>query len=231
VSKEYEVRLVESERCEDTLTLRFERPAGYGFSAGQYFMLGIETEAGREAKPFSHASSPRDELLEMTTRMSGSTFKRALELAEPNSFVARIRGPAGRFGLSAEDPGSPVFLAGGVGITPVMSILRDAAQREGMLGASLIYGNATEHCIPYRDEIGSFEGGLVRSTLVIEHAGEEWEGPSGFITAETVRGCVPDVDQHCYYVTGPPVMVVAMEAVLDDLGIEKTRRRVERFGR
>lgn len=226
-----EVMLLESMRCEDTLTLRFERPDGYDFVPGQYFMLGIMTAGGEQSKPFSHASAPQDELLEMTTRVSTSLFKHALAAAEPGVSRMRLRGPAGRFGLRNDDVCEPVFLAGGVGITPVMSILRDAVHRGQMLGASLIYGNADEACIPYRDEIDSFDPALVRTSHVIEHPGTDWSGDSGFITTDTVRGCVRDPDAHCYYVTGPPVMVEAMSTVLDELGIAEESRRVEAFGR
>ena len=231
MSAEYDVALIDSTRCDDTLTLRFERPDGYEFEPGQYFVLGIDTEDGEESKPFSHASAPHADYLEMTTRVSGSFFKSALAAAEPGRMRAQLRGPAGRFGLQAEDHRTPVFLAGGVGITPIMSILRTAQHAGRELGASLIYGNAAQRCVPYWDEIDAFDGRLVRTSLVVERPEPGWKGLSGFITPETVRGCVADITQHRYYVTGPPAMVEAMSSVLDQLGVEPTRRRVERFGR
>ena len=231
MSVEYDVGLIDSTRCDDTLTLRFERPRGSDFTPGQYFVLTIPTEDGEESKPFSHASAPHADHLEMTTRVSGSAFKHALASAEPGGLHARIRGPAGRFGVSDEDPGPPVFLAGGVGITPVMSILRSVRHAHRELGASLIYGNAVYRCVPYWDEIQALDGRLVRTTLVVERPEPGWTGPSGFITPDTVRACVGDLPSHCYYVTGPPVMVEAMGAVLDELGIPGEWRRVEKFGR
>ena len=231
MSAEHDVALIDSTRCDDTLTLRFERPEGYEFAPGQYFVLGIETADGEQSKPFSHASAPHADYLEMTTRVSGSSFKSALAEAEPGKMRARVRGPVGRFGLQADDLGTPVFLAGGVGITPTMSILRNAQHTGCELGASLLYGNATERCIPYRDEIDALDSRLVRTSLIVERPEPGWKGLSGLITPQTVRGCVADITRHCYYVTGPPVMVEAMSSVLDQLGVEQARRRVERFGR
>jgi ferredoxin-NADP reductase len=231
VSVQHDVGLIDSTRCDDTLTLRFERPRNYDFVPGQYFVLTVSTENGEESKPFSHASAPDADHLEMTTRVSGSAFKRVLAAAEPGTLHARIRGPAGRFGLREDDPAPPVFLAGGVGITPIMSILRSARHASRELGAALIYGNAVDRCVPYREEIQALDGRLVRTTLVVERPESGWTGPSGFITPDTVRACVPDIPSHCYYVTGPPAMVEAMGPVLDELGIPGAWRRVEKFGR
>jgi ferredoxin-NADP reductase len=167
----------------------------------------------------------------MTTRISPSAFKQALRIAEPGIMCAQLRGPAGRFGLRDDDTGTPVLLAGGVGITPVMSILRDAENTGRSLNASLIYGSVSDECIPYREEIIVFDSALVRTSFVIEQPGPGWNGLAGFITADTVRACVDDPAAHCYYVTGPPAMVSAMSAVLDELHIAEESRRVERFGR
>jgi ferredoxin-NADP reductase len=231
VATQYEVTITGSTRCDETLTLRFERPDVYVFEPGQYFMLGVDTEAGEETKPFSHASAPADPYIEMTTRVSGSTFKAALAAAAPGRTRVRLRGPAGRFGLEVGDAQAPVFLAGGVGITPVMSILRQADREGRELNASLIYGNAVGRCIPYIDEIESMSPSLVTTSLVIEKPEPSWTGPAGFITADTVRESVPDTASHLYYVTGPPAMVDAMSSVLDDLEVREDSRRVEKFGR
>lgn len=231
MAQEYAVRLAEADRCDDLLTLRFERPPGYDFTPGQYFMLTIATAEGDQAKPFSHASAPEDGLLEMTTRISNSAFKQALDATLPGESVLVIRGPAGRFGLDPDDERCPVFLAGGVGITPVMSIVRHARATGAELGATLIYGNAADSCMPYADEIQSCDGGLVKCSYVIERPSAEWTGRTGFITADIVQGCVEDARVRPFYVTGPPVMVDAMELVLDEVGVLEENRHIERFGR
>jgi ferredoxin-NADP reductase len=190
-------------------------------------MLRIETAEGERAKPFSYASSPTDPWIEMTTRVSGSPFKQAL-VAMAEGDAVELRGPAGRFGL-AEEVTRPVFLAGGVGITPVMSILRHARDTRRPLDAVLLYGNVSEECIPYEAELAAMER-LVETVHVIERPGPAWEGESGFISASIVAEHVEDVFACGYYVTGPPVMVEAMTGVLDELEIPAGQRHVERFG-
>lgn len=228
--QQHATRLLEAERCDDVLTLRFERPPGYEFGPGQYFLLTLATDEGEESKPFSHASAPEDEFLEMTTRVSGSAFKQALDASVPGESMLWIKGPAGRFGLDPDDRRYPVFLAGGVGITPVMSIVRHARAAGEDLGATLIYGNAVDQCMPYADEIHSCGDGLVSCAFVVERPSAEWTGRKGFITAATVEGCVVDPHSRPFYVTGPPVMVSAMESVLDEVGVAKENRHIERFG-
>jgi ferredoxin-NADP reductase len=223
-----DVTVLETIRCEDTLTLRFERPDSWDFSPGQYFTLYLQTSDGREGKPFSLASSPLDSWIEMTTRLSSSAFKKALARLESGERV-EVRGPAGRFGL-AEGATRPVFLAGGVGITPVMSILRHARDTGRELDATLFYGNVAGTCIPYEDELAAL-GEYVETIHVIEQASPDWPGRRGFIRAGIVAEHVPDLPECGYYVTGPPAMVGAMDSVLDELGIPPSQRHVEAFGR
>ena len=65
-------------RCEDIVSVMLARPAGYGFSAGQWFRMSIETAEGDDVRTFSHAAAPADDWIEATTRLSGSAFKHAL---------------------------------------------------------------------------------------------------------------------------------------------------------
>ena len=123
-----------------------------------------------------------------------------------------------------------IFLAGGVGITPVMSILRYARETARDIDATLFYGNVTEECIAYENELAEMEE-CVETIHVIERPRSEWTGYRGFIRASIVSAHVPDALACDYYVTGPPAMVSAMDAVLDELEIPVSQRHVERFGR
>jgi len=217
-------------RCgADIVTARFERPEGYSFSPGQWLTLRLDTSDGPHTETFSHCSAPGDPYLEIATRIGGSPFKAALsELAEGT--VVHISGPGGH--LSVSDAVSRVvFLVGGVGITPVRSILRDAAQRGRVFDdALLLYGNRDESCVPFHAEFEEMGRIGLRLVICYERPPADWEGESGFITADTVRRHLPAEDGRPYVVTGPPVMVSAMEKVLDDLRISAAQRVIERFG-
>lgn len=228
--RNHESRLLSTVPCgTGVATFRFERPEGYEYRAGQWLRLTLQTATGPETKTFTHSSAPGDPELEITTRLSGSPFKQALAgLAEGDAVT--IAGPGGRLALP-EGASRVVFLVGGVGVTPARSLLRDAAQRGRRFDDALvIFGNRDESCAPYLDELSSLGDIGVRVVPVYESAGPEWAGERGLVTAEMVRRHVDPADGRPFVVAGPPVMVEAMEAVLDELGIDDTRRIIERFG-
>jgi ferredoxin-NADP reductase len=226
--KSFEVRLIECELCgTDTLTCRFERPTGYGFLPGQYAVLTLETTEGAVGKPFSLAAAPGDPYLEVTTRLSGSAFKRELRKLEPGASV-RVSAAAGRLVLPQE-VARVTFLVGGVGITPARSVLRDAMQQSSGLSALLVYGSRDESCIVYREELEQMRPHGIRVAHVLEAPRDDWRGHRGFITADTIRSLTDPGDPELYVVAGPPAMVDAMDSCLDALGVPASRRMVERF--
>jgi ferredoxin-NADP reductase len=230
VTTSYDVEFLGKQMCgEDIVTCRIARPEGYSFAAGQWFRLTIPTAEGPEVHTFSHCSAPGDEVLEMTTRLSPSTYKVALAALEPGTAV-RIAGPGGRLALPADAP-RVCFLIGGVGITPVRSILRDVQQTGRTFDdALLLFGNRDEECVPFAEEFEAMAAIGVRTVICFERATESWAGERGFIGAQTVRRHLDPDDGRPFMVAGPPVMVGAMERVMDELGIDAPRRLVERFG-
>lgn len=224
----HEVAVVGVEaRCPDVLSVRLERPSGYSFAAGQYLMLTLQTRKGAETKPFSHSSATSDPYLEVTTRLSGSSFKAAIAALEIGDRVV-IAGPAGRLALP-EEAERVAFLVGGVGITPVISMLRSQPAGRAA-GQVLFYGNREPACIPFVDEIAACEREGLTVVHVLESAGDDWDGERGFITPELVRRHLDPVEDWLFIVAGPPVMVTAMEATLAALDVPASRARIERFG-
>lgn len=226
----YDVSYISRELCgADLATFRFSRPDGYDFKPGQWFRLTLETAEGRETQTLSHASAPQDDYLELTTRLSGSAFKNAL-LALQTGDNVEIVGPGGRLSIR-EDAEKIAFLVGGVGITPIRSILRDAFNRgRAFADALLLYGNRDATCVPFATELLGMESIGVRTVLCYERPPDGWEGESGFITAQTVLRHVDASDGRPFVVAGPPAMVGSMERVLDELGVAEERRLIERFG-
>jgi glycine betaine catabolism B len=214
-------------RCSDVLSVRFERPDGYRFAAGQYLALTLQTAGGAQTKPFSHSSATGDAYLEITTRLSGSAFKAALSELRPGDRV-RIAGPAGRLKLPDDEP-RVAFLVGGVGITPIMSMLRSqdpgTAPRE-----VLFYGNRGPECIPFVEELKALEREGLTVVHVLEFAAGTWKGERGFITPDIVLRHLDLAEDWLFIVAGPPLMVTAMEACLNALGVPPNRALIERFG-
>lgn len=230
MAERYEVRFIEREECgPDIASFRFTKPERYSFRAGQFAVFTVPTAEGPQSKPFTHSQAPDDPYLELTTRLSGSPFKNALAAFAPGDPVV-IQGPGGRLTLP---PGTTriAFLVGGVGVTPARSMLRDAT-RKGVVweDAALFFGNRDEDCIPFRSEIEAMAGRGVRLINVLERPGLRWSGEAGFVSAEIVRRHCDLGDGRLVVVSGPPVMVAAMERVLDELGVAEPRRMIERFG-
>jgi ferredoxin-NADP reductase len=216
--------------CDRVTGFRFDKPDGYSFVAGQYLRLTLDTREGRQTKSMSHSSAPSDPFIELATRMSGSAFKDALGELVRGDDVA-IAGPFGSLVLP-EDVRQVLFLAGGVGITPCRSMIRDAEQRRTGLRMRLFYGNHDQVCVPYSGEFADYERKDRRFKVVgvLEDPLPGWPGERGFITAELVRRYIDTLDGwHCV-IAGPPTMVTAMEMVAEQLGIVADQLSVERFG-
>lgn len=215
------------EHCDDLLVIRLRKPPGYAFKAGQWFRVRLDTEAGEQTRVFSHAAAPADKELVLATRESESDFKRTLARVSDGESVG-ISASGGRLMLPA---GIPVtFLVGGVGITPVRSLVRDAIVRGvSMDGWSLFYGNRDFSCVPFASDLEAFERAGLRVIHVLEQEGGPPDSERGFITAAMIERHTDSRAAH-FLIAGPPAMVTAMRSVLDELEVPDDRRSVESFG-
>jgi glycine betaine catabolism B len=221
-------------RSADTCSYRFTRPQDYRFQPGQWFTIALPGPDGPLDHHFSHADSPTEPHIELTTRLTGSEFKNTLD-ALPIGAEAEIMGPFGGF-LYRYDLPKIAFLTGGIGVTPVRSMMRYLADSEGEGRANeqqvvIFYGSMTEDGIVYKDEFDEFERVVPRLKVVhvITNPTPMWTGHQGFITAEVIRQELPDIREWTYYVVGPPAMITAMDKVTDELQIPREQRVVESF--
>jgi ferredoxin-NADP reductase len=221
-------------RSSDTTSYRFSRPPEYTFAAGQWYTIALPSPDGPLDHHFSHADSPTESFVELTTRLTGSEFKNTLD-ALPLGAEAEIEGPYGRFVFGYETP-KIAFLTGGIGVTPVRSMLRylvdtdGAGRREGQ-ELVVFYGSMTEDGIVYKEDFDEFEReiGDLRVIHVITNPGETWKGYGGFINAEIIRAELADPREWTYYIVGPPPMISAMEKVMGQLEIPPEQIVVESF--
>jgi ferredoxin-NADP reductase len=221
-------------RLPDTSSYRFSRPAGYAFKPGQFFSVTIASADGPLTHHFSHADSPTEKVIELTTRLTGSPFKNALD-ALPVGAEVQIEGPMGLFLFKPQAP-RICFLTGGIGLTPVRSMLKYLADTGGPDRVSgqeilLLFGSMTEDGVLYRDQLDEFARIIpgLRVVHVITKPTESWKGYSGFITADIVRAEIPSPVDWEYYVVGPPPMIDAMWKVIHQLEIPDNQVLVEGF--
>jgi ferredoxin-NADP reductase len=155
--------------------------------------------------------------------MRDSVYKRALKSLSFSSQVM-IDGPIGRFGLHSDRARAAIFIAGGIGITPFVSILRQAANDQLPQRLILIYSNRRPEDAAFLTELQQLEEQnphfrLVATMTEMHASSRLWPNHTGFITADLVAGVVGDLPRPVYYVVGPPGMVESMRWTLTQGGI------------
>ena len=232
----YQVKLAGREPLsEGTLAFRFERPAGFAFKAGQAVVLELldpPAGDGQKRRTFSLVSAPFERTLTVATRMRDSAFKRALK-ALPEGANVKLVGPIGQFTLA--DAARPaVFIAGGIGITPFMSMLRQAAKEESPQHLVLLYSNRRPEDAAFLGELQELARRnpnfrLVATMTEMDKSGARWEGETGFLSTRLIERSVKGLANPVYYVVGPPGMVVAVADILRSAGVIEESILTEEF--
>ncbi|MFP4057484.1 MAG: ferric reductase-like transmembrane domain-containing protein [Candidatus Brocadiia bacterium] len=215
----------------DTFTIALEAEGGGGLAhqPGQFLFLKL-LRPGRpsEEHPFTVASSPTGEPpLRVTIKESGDYTNTIGETRAGDG--ARVEGPFGRFSYAYPEAESFVFIAGGVGITPLLSMLRALRDTADARPAVLIYGNDTERDIIFRDELEALPE-TVRVVHVLARPEASWDGPTGYVTEGILeREAGELLGEARVYLCGPPPMMDKVETALRGLGVPRSRIHTERF--
>ncbi len=215
----------------NTYTLAFE-PIDKGalvYQPGQFMFLKLLRQGmSSEEHPFTISSSPtREGQLTATIKQVGD-FTNTIDQTKPGD-QALIEAPFGRFSFVHDQPDKLVFIAGGVGITPLMSMLRFLADTGDTRPVLLIYGNRTEEDIIFRDELASLPE-HIRVVHILSSAGAEWDGPRGFVDETAIREHAGEMLSETHvYVCGPPPMMASVIRSLRALGVKRGRIHYERF--
>lgn len=210
-------------------------PEGHGgleFRAGQFAWLTLgENPFSLEQHPFSFASSARQPArLEFAIKELGD-YTRTIGQVQPGT-RAHVEGPYGSFALP-EDPATPlVLLAGGIGIAPMISMLRTLADDGDRRAVLLVHATATLATAAYVDELERLTGLLeLRLVRVLEDPPPGWTGERGFLTRPMLERLLsaPGLDRAQIFLCGPVPMMRAVERALRELRIDRRRIAGERF--
>lgn len=238
VSTGYTVKLNGREQvAEGTMAFHFEKPAGFDFRAGQAADITLinppETDAEGNIRTFSIVSAPFEDRLTFATRMRDTAFKRVLKSAALGTNV-KIDGASGSLTLHKNSSKAGVFLAGGIGITPFHSILREAAHDKLPHHLYLFYSNRRPEDAAFLDELEGMQKlnpnfRLVPTMTEMEKSKQKWAGKIGFIDSKMLTGTLPSLQGPIYYIAGPPAMVAAMRQMLISAGADEDDIRTEEF--
>ena len=229
----YRVVAVEPERG-DAWTVTFE-PVGHGgvrFQPGQFAWLTMRSSPfAMKEHPFSFSSSPAGGggRLAFTIKELGD-FTHTIKDLVPGE-VGYVDGPYGAFTIDRHPAPGYVFIAGGIGIAPIMSMLRTLADRGDRRPVLLLYAYRRWERMTFREAITALSDRLaLRVVHVLEEPPEDWVGERGWITREVLERHLPsDRTEPHYFICGPEAMTQAMEKLLFHLGVPLGRVHSELF--
>ncbi len=220
-----------------TMAFYFEKPEGFTYKAGQWTDFTLidpsETDAEGNTRGFSLASAPYEDDLMAATRMRDTAFKRVLKML-PLGTELKMEGPGGSFTLHNNAAIPAVFLTGGIGITPVRSIVLQAIHNQVARDIFVFDSNNRPEDAAFLDELMKPHEKLPHYRFIgtmteMEKSSREWHGETGFINKTMLSKYLSDLALPIFYIAGPQGMVVAMRKALNESGVDDDNIRTEEF--
>lgn len=230
----YRVKSNENE-AEGVHTLRFEPILGEvpKYEAGQFFMiknLNLDEEFRPKIKPYSALHVWRANELSFGVKVH-KNFSVELCKLQPNQEV-EISGPFGFFVLPKEIDYPIVFLAGGIGITPLITMIEKLVAMKHGREYYMFYSNREEKDIAYRKELEKLDSENENFKLVFVMTGEgefDFECDKGRISVEMIKKYVAEFDEAQFYMCASEGFVEGMKNSLSEAGVAKERIHTEKW--
>lgn len=234
----YKVKLKSrTEIAVETMVFRFEKPEGFTYKAGQFadytLINPTETDAEGNTRGFSLASAPYEDDLMFATRMRDTAFKRDLKAMALGTELT-LDAPYGSLALHNNASIPAVFLTGGIGITPVRSILLQAMHDNVPHQIFVFDSNRRPEDAAFLAELREPRKQNPDYTFIgtmtdMKESNQEWHGETGFITKPMLLKYIADLTLPIYYIAGPSGMVTAMRMTLSEAGVNDDNIRTEEF--
>lgn len=205
------------------------------FKQGQFAMLCFKDEPDptRKCRAYSVSSSANaQDHLDLTIKIVKEWTTRMTSM--PVGSTVQLKFPFGHFTLDDADD-EVIFLAGGVGVTPFMGMVRYLSENNSPKKAALFYSAHTAKGIVFREELERIASQWPNLKLVLSVSGNEpdddaWNGRRGRISADSLKTELGgEYLRKKYYICGPKAMAQALQAILDELGVPKENIRTEAF--
>ena len=209
-------------------------PLPFHWKAGQYVTLALQTPNGPIRRAYTIASSPnQSRYLEITVkREAQGVGSRYLHDDVQVGQLLAVKGPQGDFTFTGDEAEGIVMIAGGVGITPMMSTLRHLTESAWTHPVTLIYATQTLADVIFRDELTAVEKRHPNFRLhLLPTVAEDpnWAGPQGYLTPEKILGFVPNIASTRVHMCGPTPMMSAVLPILEGLGVNEGSIFTEAF--
>lgn len=211
-------------------TFRLARPEGFDFVSGQFLTVRLQVDGREHARCYSISSAPEMAgYIEISVRRQGLVSGALHATVRPGTTLA-VMPPLGSFVYPSGDDRPLVLLAGGVGITPLVSMLRHAVAAEPSRPVTLLYGARSDEEFAFRDELLALarRHPQVRVHFASSATGDPAVYP-GRIDEALVRATVPDLAVSIVCLCGPGPMIEALRGTLAGCGVPASHVRFERF--
>ncbi len=223
----------------DVRTFRFVAQGGgklpFTHLPGQYLNIALQVDGKRVNRSYTIASSPaQHDYCEITVKKADQgVASNHLHGALREGATFEVTAPAGRFVFDGKGASRVLLIAGGVGITPVMSMLRALTDRSWPGEIELVFSTKTQADIVFARELADLEARHsnvhVSITLTREPDGSDWAGARGQITASWLERLAPRLRETPVFLCGPDPMMEGMKALLAGLGVPPENVHLEAF--
>jgi ferredoxin-NADP reductase len=226
------------EEAADVKTFRLTPPKGgrlpFSYLPGQFLSLTVRQEDKPVRRSYTIASSPsqRDYVEITVKRIEQGAVSCYLHDKVKDGDRLEVSAPFGTFTFTGKEAESIVLIGGGVGITPLITVIRYLTDHGWPKDMFLLYSCRTSHDLIFREELEYLKRRYANLHVVASTtraAGTEWMGPTGRLTKELIAQNVPDIASRRVHLCGPPPMMEAMQGFLAELGVPKEQVRTESF--
>ena len=224
------------EEANQTIDFIFHSDKRMHFNAGQYLEWTLaheQPDARGNRRYFTIASSPTEEEIHLGVKFypNGSSFKNTLSTMEPGDKIIASQ-LTGDFVLPKQTTQKLAFIAGGIGVTPFRSMIKDMVDKNDPRSVILIYVNKTANDIAYSEVFNEAEKIGVKTVYVLTDLPsipKKWIGRSGMLDAKMIQEEIPDYLEREFYLSGPHGMVVAYDSVLRKMGVPANQIKKDFF--
>lgn len=219
------------------MAFHFEKPKDLQFSAGQFVDLTLinppEIDTAGSSRTMTIASAPFEDHLMFAMRMRDTAFKRTMQSLPIGSEIM-IDDPAGAFTLHRDPARTGVFIAGGIGITPFRSMIRQAVHDSLAHRLYLLFSNRRPEDAAFLAELQTLTVANSRYSLIptmtqMWRSTAKWEGETGYINAGMLAKHIGSIAGPAYYIAGPPPMIESMRQMLIEHGVERNDINADAF--
>ena len=216
-------------RTNNVKSIRFEKPEHFSYLPGQWTFLIFGEKSDRFMKPLSFSSSPTEDYLEVTKKLTGLRFSELIDDLEVGDTLS-LDGPYGNFSFLGEHD-KVCMLSGGIGITPLLSMIKFCTDKKTSTDISLLYSNRNEDEVAFEEELAEMQKANSRLAvnMTITNPSPGWKGLSGRVNAAMIKSSVPQWAQRVYYISGPQPMVESMIDLLKEMGLDRGQIKHEYF--